>query len=397
MRSDAIRERALGLADQAQRLIDSDDGSPKTSAQIDRLVTQAERLMAVYSEIRAQEQVARGYSPTTGMGLAADGRPIPFGGGHARFGGRPGRSSLHSVSWGDAVVQEITKGGQFNAAVLTGGSVAVPIPLRTQPVIIGQRVNFLRELIPTDDAPGGQYAYMRQTVRTNNAAPTAPGSVKPTSIYSMVRVTDRTRTIAHLSEPVPRQDIADATLLGDFVDSELRYGLDLTLDAQILSGAGTGENLTGILTTAGIQTQAFATDKITTVRKALTLLENVDLVPTGIVLNPASWEAIELAAMATFAAKDSMGTPVNPMAQSLFGIPVVVSTAVAANVAVVGAWDTSSVLFVTQDATVDWSEASYEVATTSTDFQRNMVRFRAEGRWNIAVTRPLGFVNAALV
>jgi HK97 family phage major capsid protein len=401
-RSDAIREQALAFAHQAQRLLDEDDGSPKTHAQIEELTAKSERLIASTMRERAAEMEARGQRSPTPPGTIAwnPTRTPPMPGGYSRGSGRPGRPSVYgNVSWGDAVVESITKGGRFNAAVLTGGSVAVPVPLRPEPVVIGRRVNFLRELIPADDAPGGQFSYMKQTVRTNNAAAVAPGSVKPTSIYSMVKVADRTRTVAHLSEPVPRQDLSDATLLGDFVDSELRYGLDLALDAQILSGAGTGENMTGILTTAGIQVQAFATDALTTCRKAITLLQTAELVPTGFVMNPASWEKCELLASSTFAAQgnENVPSPIGAMERSLWGVPVVVSTAVAANVAILGAWDTSSILFVTQDATVDWSEASYEVATTSTDFQRNMVRFRAEGRWNIAVTRPLGFVNAALV
>jgi hypothetical protein len=58
-RSDAIRENALHLSDEAQQLLDADDGSPKTHAQIEELTSRSERLMAQYGQVRAEKQTAR--------------------------------------------------------------------------------------------------------------------------------------------------------------------------------------------------------------------------------------------------------------------------------------------------------------------------------------------------
>lgn len=44
------------------------------------------------------------------------------------------------------------------------------------------------------------FSYLRQTVRTNNAAPVATGALKPTSISTLARVESRLRVIAHLSD-----------------------------------------------------------------------------------------------------------------------------------------------------------------------------------------------------
>ena len=53
---------------------------------------------------------------------------------------------------------------------------------------------------------GATASYLRQSVRTNAAAPVAVGAVKPTSTYSLESVPVQLQVFAHLSEavdPVP--------------------------------------------------------------------------------------------------------------------------------------------------------------------------------------------------
>ncbi|MFE0752017.1 phage major capsid protein [Gordonia sp. NPDC058843] len=75
---------------------------------------------------------------------------------------------------------------------------------------------------------------------------------------------------------------------------ELVYGLNKAAETQALSGDGTGENLTGILTTSGIQVQTSETSAIVSIRKALTEAEAAGYAPTVAVLRPEIWEEIEL-------------------------------------------------------------------------------------------------------
>ena len=159
--------------------------------------------------------------------------------------------------------------------------------------------------------------------------------------------------------------------------------------------------MTGITVQSGIQLQAFATDIIQTCRKAITKLEVVELHPDGIVMNPTDWEKVELAAMVAYAAKDSMPGPIDAMRRSLFGVPVVVTNAMTAGTAIVGDWGDSSIFWTTQDATVDYSEQTYDpdalgAGVGAGDWSRNLIRMRAEGRWNVSWTRPSGFVLATL-
>jgi len=354
----------------------------------------SEALLEIEAQSRAQQRPAGmdGYPTLAGR--------APYSA--AAAGQAPAVRSYHGVSLGNAVLESINRQGSgMQAAILTNGSTAVPVPLNPTPVRIGYRTEFLRSLIPGMDAPVGQFAYMQQSLRTPNAGVIAPGGLKPTTIATLLRINDRTRQIATLSEPANRVDLADAPLLRNFVDNELTLALDLATDDQIINGPGTGETMTGIRFQSGVQTQAFATDIITTIRKAITKLRVSELVPDGIVLNPADWEKVELAAMAQFAAKDNVGTPIDAMTRTLFGHPVVETNAVPAGTAVVGAWQTSSVLYTTGGVEVSWSENSYDkdalgAGLGAGDFARNLVRFRAEMRAQVAWTRPAGFVLATL-
>ena len=70
--------------------------------------------------------------------------------------------------------------------------------------------------------------------------------------------------VAHLSEGIPRYWLLDSVALQMFVDNELTFGLQLAVEAKVL---------TDVNATSGIQTQAYATSVLTTLRKGLTKLE----------------------------------------------------------------------------------------------------------------------------
>jgi HK97 family phage major capsid protein len=100
--------------------------------------------------------------------------------------------------------------------------------------------------------------------------------------------------IAHLSEPIPKQHLSDAASLAEFVESELRLGLVLELERQLVSGVTANGELGGLANTPGTQAVAFATDRLTTLRKAITAIEQTDSAVSHIVIHPTDWEAIEL-------------------------------------------------------------------------------------------------------
>lgn len=242
-----------------------------------------------------------------------------------------------------------------------------------------------------------EWSYLRQTTRTNNAAPVALGALKPTSVYALERVTAPTTTIAHLSDPIPIQHLEDETSLETFIGFEMLYGLKLAIDDQVLNGDGIDPNLAGVLNTAGIQVQAYDTSVLITTRKALTKLQLAGIVDqsdgnvpaqVAYVMHPSDWEAIELLTNVDGEYLMREG-PVDPAKRQLWGIPVLVTESVAVGAALLGHWSQAKMV-ARGGVSVKWTDA------VSDDFSRNQVRFRVEGRFGLGVITPSAFVNIDL-
>jgi Phage capsid family len=213
-----------------------------------------------------------------------------------------------------------------------------------------------------------QFAYLRQTVRTNNAAIVAEGAVKPTSIYTVVRIQDRLDVVAHLSEAIPRFWIADSAALEQFLSLELETGLSLSVQAMVVSD---------VAGTSGVQAQAFSTSVLQTIRKSLTKLETTGYVPGSIWVNPNDFEGVELA-LASVTAIEHLSLPFSAADRRLWGVPLVVSTAVTAGVSYTVAQGATGLNTDGRGAEVTWSESS-----NADDWSRNLIRARCEGRYAI--------------
>jgi HK97 family phage major capsid protein len=264
------------------------------------------------------------------------------------------------------------------------------------PVSLSKPATSLLQVVPAQvvESPP-TYAYLRQTTRTNNAAAVASGGTKPTSIYGLTRVEDRLRVIAHLSEPVDKYWLADAPDLQMFVQDEMTYGLDRAVEAQVLNGDGLGENNRGMLQTSGIQTQAWSTDGYETLRKALTKLQQQGAEGAVVALNPADFETMNLVRATTgefLATEANLSTgngggiapPYGPTVLASWGVPLVLSNAVAVGQGV--AFDPAAVtLYVDGQVAVEWN--------TSVRFSTNEVIARCEGRFGVAVRKPLLVVS----
>ena len=175
---------------------------------------------------------------------------------------------------------------------------------------------------------GNSFTYPKKTVRTNAAACVADSADKPTSIYTVAEIEDRVRVLVHLIEAVPERYFADRSSLETFLRSEMQYGLERALESNVVSGLGTGETLTGILTVSGTTPVACATDLLTTSRNALTALEALGVVPTAYVFNPTDAAALDLVREGAGTGSFLLGGPGSAAGMSLWGIPRVSSLAV---------------------------------------------------------------------
>lgn len=282
--------------------------------------------------------------------------------------------------------------------------------------MLGRKDLRLRDLVSVRTTGSDAVEFVRQTSHTNSAAevpeatttagPTytadtgtgavtvtnaTGGGYKPEGAWAFERVTVNVKTIAEWV-PATKRALADAGQLEGLINQELVKDLEEREDNQILNGNGAGENLTGILNTSNVQTQAFTTDIFTTVRKALTLVRTVGrVIPTGIVMNPADVETIDLARDGASAGTGKfLGLgPFGIGPRTLWGVPIVESENIAAKTALIGDFS-KAVLWDRQQATVTMTDSHADF------FIRNLVAVLAEERVAFGVTRPTAFVKATV-
>jgi len=263
------------------------------------------------------------------------------------------------------------------------------------------RVESILQLIPIDPWSDDSFSYLRETKRQHAAKTVAVGEIKPESQYTLERIDDKIRTIAHLSEPISRTWISDAPMLQTYLDGALRDGLRLEMERQIVAGSGTGEDFGGILNTALVWIQAFDTNPLITSRKAITLLESLPVMATAWAMNPADWENIELSRDLTGQfVLDFPGVPVDRARQRLWGLPVALCLSLPQGTGLLANWASALRLKEREQAVLTWSEAfvipadGYDPATSG--FQRNLVQFRAECREGLEIDRPSAIVQVEL-
>lgn len=144
--------------------------------------------------------------------------------------------------------------------------------------------------------------YVRQTVRTNNAAETDELASKPQSVYDYDLVTEPIRTIAHYHIDT-EQVLDDEPRLQSIIEDELTWGVYDRAQTQLISGNGTSPNLRGVLNVVGTTNRAFqasgrgftATEtRAEVLRKMLTDVRMAFFSPSVIIMNPEDAEQVEL-------------------------------------------------------------------------------------------------------
>jgi HK97 family phage major capsid protein len=287
------------------------------------------------------------------------------------------------AAWADDVAERVTKtAGEFGVKALSTGG--IDIPSVVEPVVVKpvDPVRVLDLLINRKPLTGNEFEYLRQSVRTNNAAPVADNATKPTSVYTFEDESDRARVFAHLSEAIPLRYLEDHAEIKNVLSAQMAEDLMLALESDVLVGDGTGEHFTGIANVVGIQTQAFSTNRLTTLRKARTKLVKSGETPTAWVLN---WDDLETLDLTVDGNENFMGG----IDDKIFGnLPKIGSSVIPAGTAFLGDWNQSR-LYVRDRGRLD-ADVSGEL------FTKNQVKLRYEGRFGFACLRPSAYVAVDL-
>jgi len=295
------------------------------------------------------------------------------------------------ISWQQALEHKTL----INSGSGSAGAMVFP-DIQPGVVSILQREINVLDLIPRLGTDSNVVEWVRETAFTNAAAPTPEATVstgttgtKPESALTYQAQTTSVHTMAHWI-PVTNNALNDAPQIRGIINSRLLLGLTLTLETQIVSGDGTGENFTGILN-AGILNQALGTDStLDAIFKARTQVRVTGHArPNAIVMHPNNWQTARLSrensASATYGGY-LMGPPSMTGANTLWGLPVVESEAMTVGTALVGDFAMGCTLF-------DREQSNIRVGLVNDNFIRNMQTILAELRAAFIVWRPTAFAR----
>ena len=225
------------------------------------------------------------------------------------------------------------------------------------------------------------FLYMPLTV-TGNAGFIAEGSAKPETTFNVTAKTGQVKTIATWTK-VSEQLFADKSQLINILDNNLTHTVDVTVQNQLISGDGTGENLSGISKTGNYTDYATGSG---TAANTVDLLRNVAFKMRGanidnltILINWTDWSA--LLGLKSTSNEYLINGILDPVKQTIYGIPVVLSSAITAGKFAMGNFKMGGIVF-------DKTAMGLEIDRTGDDFTKNLITIRAERRLGFAVVQP---------
>ena len=239
----------------------------------------------------------------------------------------------------------------------------------------------IRDLFGSETISGSTLQYLVEGAIQGAPAVTAEGAEKPQVHFAdPTPVTVALKKIAcHIKEA--DEYIDDYPFLASAINGRLLYHLGLVEQNTLV---------TDLLGTSGIQTGTYAANATATaiaeaiLKAAMDVQESSGFAADAIVINPIDWYNLRIArdGEERYYGGGFFGPQNVP---NLWGIPVCVTTAVAANTIVVGAFKTCGSVVSKNGVSVEATNSNED------DFVKNLMTIRAEERLALAVRRPAGF------
>ena len=249
----------------------------------------------------------------------------------------------------------------------------------------------VRDLLPNLRTTSNLVQFAKENVFTNNAGlqfnspDSKEGVIKNESGITFTLSNAPVETIAHWI-PASRQILADAPGLQSYIDGRLMYGLKLVEETQMLTGDGTGGNLSGLITNATTYNRGVSNDTmIDCLLKAILQVALSEYSATGMVLNPIDWTTIQLIKDTTgryiFSNPQEAGTP------QMWSLPIVSTNSMTSGQFLVGAFALAAAIWDREDASVRVLEQHDDFAV------KNMVAILCEERMAITVYRSTALIK----
>ena len=251
-----------------------------------------------------------------------------------------------------------------------------------------------------------QYKYLEETTFTNNAAEVAEAGAFGESALAFTERTEEIRKFG-VSIPVTEELLADVSTVQGYLDSRLKTMLQLRLDDVLIGGSGVAPITRGILNKSGINTFNFSSyagnlGRIGQLYQAITeIRKDAFMEPDAILLHPSDWNDVVTSVSSDFAGTSGQGyTEKSPLfvgagmfnngpTPSIWGIPVVPTTAISAGTALVGVFGGGLAAHVI-------TRQGMEVAMSDSHsdfFTKDKVMMKASMRLGFAIYRPTAFCS----
>ncbi|MBX7433779.1 phage major capsid protein [Mycobacterium sp. Y57] len=284
--------------------------------------------------------------------------------------------------------------GLYNAAVSKQGfavkaysSVESLLPAQLDPAVLGQvHENRVLDYLPTRPISAPSLEVIVHSSTTGAPTSVAEGAAKPEIVLNTTSETfTAVKLAAHVG--ISYETLQDFGAFQGYTQHEMMRQIQDVENAQILSGAGTGTDMTGFTATSGVLTHDASLDTGTnetaldSIEKAITALRSGTSLAEAnfIVMSPATYSSMRR--LKNTYGEFLIGEPAAVGARQLFGVPVALTTAIADGTAVM--LDTTKFGFVAvrEGLTV-------HVGQSGTDFIDNISRFVMEERLVLCVERP---------
>ena len=248
-----------------------------------------------------------------------------------------------------------------------------------------QRPISVAEFLPVIPTTQNSVIHMEETTFTNNAAEAAEGASFGEAALALTQRTNAVEKVA-VTIPFTDEQVEDEPQALAYLEQRLEYMLRARIDLQILTGNGATPNLLGTNSVTGIQTQAKSTDTgPDAVHKLLTKIRGTAgfTEPNVAFFHPSDWQDIRL--LRTADGIYIFGNPTEVGPETIWGVPVVQTTAATENTVTIGDYAGYSALHVKRDVDVRVTDSD------STDFVNGKQKMRLDHRLAVVHYRPEAF------
>jgi HK97 family phage major capsid protein len=286
--------------------------------------------------------------------------------------------------------------------IVTGGAAGALGSVLTDvdtTIVTGNRpAAVVADLLGQGTISGSSIRYFVEGAREGDFAAVGENGQKPQMSYG--QPTPVVESLKKIAGFIKESDelIDDLPFWVDAINSRLLYDLAIKEQAQLLSGDGNGNNLTGILSRAiGEEAAVNEDDNADALFRAITKVQvESGLNADGLVIHPIDYQLLRLSRDANeqyygggffTGAYGQAGMTFQP---PIWGLRTVVTPAIPVGTALVGAFRLAATLYRKGGVSVEMTNSNED------DFTNNRVTVRAEERIALAVRRPAGFCKVDL-